>query len=74
MFAAAMAVCMTVKELKKAVEHLSPQELAEFRKWFRAFDEDAWDRQIAHDAEAGLLDRFADEAIADFEAGRAKEL
>jgi hypothetical protein len=65
---------MTVKELEKAVAKLSPEELAEFRDWFRAFDEDDWDRQIARDVEAGLLDKFAEEAIADFEAGRVKEL
>lgn len=65
---------MTIKELEKAVAKLSPEELAEFREWFLAFEEDAWDCQIAHDAEAGKLDRFAEEAIADFEAGRVKEL
>jgi hypothetical protein len=65
---------MTVKELERAVAKLSPEELAEFRDWFRAFEEDEWDRQIARDANAGLLDKFAGEAIADYEAGRVKEL
>lgn len=65
---------MTVKELEKAVAKLSPEELAEFRAWFLAFEEDEWDRQIARDAGAGKLDKFAEEAIADYEAGRVKEL
>jgi hypothetical protein len=65
---------MTVQELEKAVAKLSPEELAEFRDWFHAFEEDEWDRQIARDAEAGKLDKFAEEAIADYKAGRVKEL
>ena len=65
---------MTVKELEKAVANLSPQELAEFRAWFQDYDVDEWDRQIARDAAAGKLDKFAEEAIADYKAGRVKEL
>jgi hypothetical protein len=65
---------MTVKELERAVAGLSPEELAEFREWFHAFEQDEWDRQIARDAESGKLDKFAEEAIADYKAGRVKEL
>jgi len=65
---------MTVQEVEKAVAKLSPRELAEFRAWFLQFDLDEWDRQIARDSEAGRLDKFAEEAIADYKAGRVKEL
>ncbi len=65
---------MTVQELEKAVAKLSPEELAEFRAWFHEFDLDAWDQQIARDAAAGKLDKLADQALADFKAGRCKEL
>jgi hypothetical protein len=65
---------MTVKELEKAVARLTPEELAEFRAWFQRFDMDEWDRQIAEDVEAGRLDGFAEETIADYKAGRVKEL
>jgi hypothetical protein len=65
---------MNVQELKKAVAKLSREELAEFRAWFQQFDMDEWDCQIARDAEAGRLDKFAEEAIADYKAGRVKEL
>ncbi len=65
---------MTVKELEKAVAGLTPEELAEFRAWFQRFDMDEWDRQITEDVEAGRLDGFAEEAIADYKAGRVKEL
>ncbi len=65
---------MTVKELEKAIAKLSPEELAEFRAWFQEYDMDEWDRQIARDSAAGKLDKFAEEAIADYKAGRVKEL
>jgi hypothetical protein len=56
------------------LENPKHQELAEFREWFHAFEQDEWDRQIARDAESGKLDKFAEEAIADYKTGRVKEL
>ncbi len=40
----------------------------------KQFDMDEWDRQIARDSELGRLDKFVEEAIADYKAGRVKEL
>jgi hypothetical protein len=40
----------------------------------KQFDMDGWDRQTVRDSEAGRLDKFAEEAIADYKAGRVKEL
>jgi len=65
---------MTLGELEKAIAKLSPEDSAAFREWFRAFDEEEWDRQIARNAKEGWLDRCAEEAIADYKAGRMKEL
>jgi hypothetical protein len=36
--------------------------------------EDAWDLRTADDAAAGRLERFADEALAELEAGRTREI
>lgn len=63
-----------VQKLEHAVEHLSKPQLAEFRRWFSEFDADAWDRQIEADAAAGKLDALADEALAEFHSGKAREL
>ena len=52
-----------VEALEKRVSALSPEELAEFRRWFAEFDAAAWDRQIERDAKAGKLDALADEAV-----------
>jgi hypothetical protein len=62
-----------VKSIEKAVEALPPAELAEFRRWFAEYDAAAWDRQIEQDAANGKLDRLADEALADFRSGSARE-
>ena len=59
-----------LRPIQIAIEALAPAELAEFRRWFAAFDAVAWDAQIEEDAAAGKLDRFASEALADFQLVR----
>lgn len=63
-----------VKSIEQAVQALPPEELAEFRRWFAEFDAAAWDRQIESDAAAGKLDRLAEEARADYDAGVPRSL
>jgi hypothetical protein len=52
-----------IEDIEKAVSSLSPDELAEFRAWFEAFDAAQFDQKIERDAHAGKLDKFADAAI-----------
>ena len=63
-----------VQELQSAVSQLSADELARFREWFDEFDAKAWDKQFEEDIKLGKLDQLADQAIADFRAGKCKEL
>lgn len=63
-----------VEQLEKRIEGLPPEELASFRAWFVEFDAQAWDRQIKADLQAGKLDGLIDEAVADYQAGRAREI
>ncbi len=65
---------LTVKELETEVARLSREELARFRAWFDEFDAQAWDRQFETDASSGKLDQIADSAIADYKAGKRREL
>ena len=65
---------MTLSDLEKAVSKLAPDQLAKFRDWFDAFDAARFDDKIERDAKAGKLDRLAEQALADFRQGRAKEL
>ena len=63
-----------VQELQSAVSQLSAEELARFREWFDKFDAEVWDRQFEEDAKSGKLDQLANQAIADFQAGKYKQL
>jgi hypothetical protein len=65
---------MTLSDLENAVSKLAPDQLAKFRDWFDAFDAARFDGKIERDAKAGKLDRLADQALADFREGRAREL
>jgi hypothetical protein len=63
---------MTVEDLEAAVAKLTPDELAKFRAWFETFVVDRFDGKIERDADAGRLDRLAEEGLAEFRAGRAR--
>lgn len=63
-----------VKAIEDAVKALPPQDLAEFRRWFAEFDFAVWDAQIEADANAGKLDKFLQEAAADYQHGERREL
>ena len=64
----------TVDDIKDAVSRLPPGELARFRAWFEAFEEARFDQKIERDAEAGKLDKLADQAAKEFRQGRAREI
>ena len=63
-----------VQELQSAVSQLSAEELARFREWFDKFDAEVWDRQFEEDAKSGKLNQLANQAIADFQTGKCKQL
>jgi hypothetical protein len=63
-----------VEQLERRIENLSPQEFAKLRAWFVEFDARVWDQQIEADARAGKLDGLVAEALADYTAGKAREL
>jgi hypothetical protein len=64
----------TVPEIEQAVTRLSAQDLARFREWFEEFDAQMWDKQFESDAKSGKFEKLAAKAIADFRAGKYKEL
>lgn len=65
---------MSTEDLEKAVANLPPDQYAEFRAWFEQFEADRFDRKIERDAQAGKLDRLANEALDDLQKGRIREL
>jgi hypothetical protein len=63
-----------LEDIEKRIRELPPEELAKFRSWFIEFDHALWDRQIEADSKAGKLDKLAAEALADYKAGKAREV
>jgi hypothetical protein len=63
-----------VEKLEHEIRNLSSKELTSFREWFAAFDAADWDCQIERDVAAGKLDRLADAALRDHDAGRSRKL
>ncbi len=63
-----------IEKIEQDVRKLKRDELSAFRRWFREFDSDEWDRQIEEDVLAGKLDKLAEEALAAHRAGKSKEL
>jgi hypothetical protein len=64
----------SLQEIEDAVEHLSTEELARFRRWFAEFDAAVWDRQFEADVQAGRLEQLAEEALRENREGRTTEL
>ena len=63
-----------VEQLEREVQSLAPDELAAFRAWFAEYDWKVWDRQLEQDVAAGKLDRFAAEALAEYDRGESTKL
>jgi len=63
-----------VESIEQQIEKLSPDELAAFRRWYAAFDAEAWDRQFEADVKAGKLDGLAEKALRAHASGKSKPL
>jgi hypothetical protein len=63
-----------LESVENEVRQLTVEELRAFRDWFAEFDADAWDRQFESDVRNGKLDRFAERALREQEAGKATDL
>ena len=63
-----------VEKIEQDIRKLDRKELLAFRRWFRDYDSDEWDRQIEEDVRAGKLDKLAEEALAEHRAGKSKEI
>lgn len=63
-----------LEQIENSVSALSDEDLKTFSEWFAELKWQRWDRQIEADAEAGKLSKLAEEALADFHAGRTRPL
>jgi len=63
-----------LENIERQIKDLSPQEMAELREWFAAFDAEAWDRQFEPDVRAGKLDALAEKALQTHPSGTTTKL
>ncbi len=63
-----------LERIEQDVQGLSPDELADFRKWFTSYDSALWDQQFERDVKAGKLNSFRDEALLEHTTQRTREL
>jgi len=63
-----------LENIERQIKDLSPQEIAELREWFAAFDAEAWDRQFEADVRAGKLDALAEKALQAHASGTTTKL
>ncbi|MDE1937672.1 MAG: hypothetical protein KGI68_01510 [Alphaproteobacteria bacterium] len=63
----------TVDDVRKAVENLSQDELADFRSWFVEYDAAFFVPAAKHKLTNGKLDKLAEQAIKDLSAGRVRK-
>ena len=65
---------MTLEQIEAAILKLPPDEYQKLVQWFAELDNQRWDEQLEKDIADGKLEDLAQEAIADFEAGRYREI
>ena len=64
----------SVDQIEKAILELPPQDLRKLSAWIVELHQERWDDQLVQDVAAGKLERLAEEAIRDFQAGRFRTL
>lgn len=64
----------TLDQIEAAILQLPPDDFRRLSDWLLDQDQQRWDEQLERDVAAGKLNTLADEAIADFKAGRCRPL
>jgi hypothetical protein len=63
-----------LEDIIQALQRLSPEELTKFEAWYDEFAAALFDAKLARDSLNGKFDALAEQAIADFKAGRCREI
>ncbi len=64
----------TLQEIEHAVTTLHDDDFRKLYAWIIELDHQKWDEQIAHDAEQGLLDTLANQALEEYRQGTTTRL
>lgn len=61
-------------QIEAAILSLPSNEFEQLRLWFLDLDYKRWDKELEQDIEDGKLEAFAQEAIAEYEAGYCRDI
>ena len=64
----------TLEQITAAILTLPSDEFQRLRHWLSDVDYQRWDEQLEQDVANGKLDALAEAAIAEFKAGRCREI
>ena len=65
---------MSLVELEKEIQSLSPGEFSAFTRWLDEYSSQRWDEQFEADVSSGKLDRLGRQADEAFDSGQCSEL
>jgi hypothetical protein len=60
----------SIEQIESAILQLPPQDFRRLSDWMAELDQSRWDEQLERDVAAGRLDKLAEEAEADVQAGK----
>ena len=63
-----------LEQIEAAILSLPSNEFERLRLWFLDLDYGRWDEQLEQDIAEGKLETLAQEAIAEFQAGRCRDI
>lgn len=63
-----------LEQLETEIKSLTPEEFAQLRNWLLELDAERWDQEFERDAKSGKLDKFFEQALADHQAGKSREI
>ncbi len=65
---------MQVYEIIENIKKLSAKDLKILLEWIEDYEQKLWDQEFERDVKLGKLDKLAEQAIKDFQAGKCQEL
>ncbi len=63
-----------LEKIEDTILALPSEEFEQLRRWFFDLDYERWEQQLQQDIADGKLDIFAQEAIAEFQAGHCRKI
>jgi len=67
-------IMIQLKMLEQQISELDDDSFEQLREWFIEFDQTRWDKKIEADSNAGKLDFLINNALAEYQAGKTRDI